>query len=52
MEWHPPPLANKFSLSSMLGVADMMYGADAGTGPGVCADGGGDLRADSSGPFS
>lgn len=35
VEWHPPPLANKFSLSSMLGMADMMYGADAGTGPGV-----------------
>lgn len=44
-------LVNKYSLSSMVDVADTMYGADAGTGPGVRADSGGERSAESSGLF-
>lgn len=36
------------SLSSKMGATGIMYGAEAGTGPGVWADGKGDLRPESS----
>lgn len=37
------------SLSSKMGATGIMYGAEAGTGPGVWADSRGDLRPESSG---
>lgn len=39
------------SLSSRVGVAGFMYGAEAGTGPGVRADSSGERSAESSGLF-
>ena len=39
------------SLSRRVGVAGIIYGAEAGTGPGVRADSNGDRSAESSGPF-
>lgn len=39
------------SLSSRVGVAGIMYGAEAGTGPGVRADSSGERSAESSGPL-
>lgn len=48
---HPVSPDNKYSLSSVVGVAGMMYGVDAGIEQGVWVDGGGDFNANSSRPF-